>query len=131
MGAVSRLSATAVAATLAFAVPAQAQVTFTGFTNGCFYTAGACAPGTTSGNTTTSYGNLTYRTSTFNGTTSTLDGSLGLGAIAGNPNVGNLGSFALANGTYDYNPGSFMFRVTFTAPTGTTPGHRRCVNAPR
>lgn len=124
MSAVSRLSAAAVAATIALAVPAQAQVTFAGFTNGCFYTAGACAPGTGTGGTASTLGNLTYRTSTFNGTTSSIDGSLGLGAAAGTPNIGNLGSFALANGTYDYNPGSFMFRVTFTSPSGTTPGNQ-------
>ena len=124
MSAVSRLTAAAVAATLAFAAPAHAQVTFTGFTNGCFYTAGACVPGKTSGNTTSTYSNLTYRSSTFDGTTSSIDGFLGLGETPGNPNIGNLGSFTLANGTQDYNPGSFMFRVTFTAPAGTTPGNQ-------
>ena len=121
MSAVSRLSSAAmVAATLAFAAPAHAQVTFTGFTNGCFSLT-TCVPGTTSGNTTDTYGNLTYRTATFDGTTSNIDGFLGLGDAPGNPNIGNLGSFSLANGDFNYNPGNFVLRVTFTAPAGVAP----------
>lgn len=61
----SRLTAVATAATLAFAVPASAQITFTGFTNGCFYTVSACTPETTAGASTDVIGPLTYTNSTF------------------------------------------------------------------
>ncbi len=90
------------------------EVTVTGNTNGCF-TAG-CTPTTIVGNNTATILGLTYRNSTFSGTTSS--GFLAVGNSPANPNVNNLGSFTLTGAANNYNGQSFTLRVTFTAPTG-------------
>lgn len=116
-----RLSAAAVAAGLAFASPASAQVTFTGYTNGCFYTVVACTPALTPGNSTASLASLTYRNSTFSVTTA--NGIAQIGNAPNNPNVNNLGSFTLPNITANevYAGDFFLLNIFFTAPSSAMP----------
>jgi len=101
------------------------EVTFAGFTNGCF--GAGCTPGTTSGAPPVSLLGLTYNSSTFNGTTS--GGFLAIGDAPGTPNVDNLGSFALSGTPANYNGQSFSLRVTFTAPPGISGGNNRIFTA--
>ncbi len=120
---VAKMTQAAVAATLAFAVPASAQ-TFTGYTNGCFYTTPgvACSPETTAGARTDVFGPLTYTNSTFNVTTA--GGFAAIGNDVASPNINNLGSFSLPTGftgTQDFGSQNFMLNVFFTAPAGVTP----------
>ena len=114
-----RFIAAAIAATAVFATQAQAQILFTGFTNACFYSVVSCAPELTNLGATDVVGPLTYRNSTFSGTTTA--GFLGIGATAANPNIDNLGSFTLTNGTRDFAADRFNLRVSFTAPGGVVP----------
>lgn len=115
-----RFIAAAIAATAVFATTAQAQITFTGFTNACFYSVVSCAPELTNVNTTDVIGPLTYRNSTFSGTTT--GGFLGIGTVPGaGVNFDNLGSFTLTNGTRDFAADRFNMRVSFTAPGGVVP----------
>ena len=107
------------AAALAFLTIASGEaradeVTIGGFTNGCF--GAACVPPTGNANATASLFGLTYRNSTFNGTTS--GGFLAIGNVPGNPNVDNLGSFTLNGTAASYTGQQFTLRVTFTVPTG-------------
>lgn len=91
------------------------EVTIGGFSNGCFVA--GCTPLTTSGNNTATLNSgLTYRSSTFNGTTSS--GFLAIGNVPSNPNVDNLGSFTLNGTPNNYNGQNFTLRVTFTVPSG-------------
>jgi hypothetical protein len=101
------------------------EVTFAGFTNGCF--GAGCTPGTTSGAPPVSLLGLTYSSSTFNGTTS--GGFLAIGNAPGTPNVDNLGSFALSGTPANYTGQSFTLRVTFTAPPGISGGQSRTFSA--
>ena len=101
------------------------EVTFAGFTNGCF--GAGCTPGTTSGSPAVSLLGLTYNSSTFNGTTSS--GFLAIGNVPGTPNVDNLGSFTLTGTPANYNGQSFTLRVTFTAPPGIAGGNSRTFSA--
>ena len=101
------------------------EVTFAGFTNGCF--GAGCTPGTVSGSGPVSLLGLTYNSSTFNGTSSA--GFLAIGNMPGTPNVDNLGSFALSGTPANYNGQSFTLRVTFTAPPGITGGSSRTFTA--
>ncbi len=100
--------------TLGQGVARADEVMVGGFTNGCFGM--GCTPTTISGNNTASVLGLTYRNSTFTGTTS--GGFLAIGNTSGNPNVDNLGSFTLSGTPANYNGQSFTLRVTFTVPTG-------------
>jgi hypothetical protein len=94
------------------------EVTFTGYTNGCFGL--ACSPPNTSAPQSAILLGLTYNNSTFSGTTS--NGFLGIGNNATPPgNVNNLGSFSLAPSANVYNGNSFTLRWTFTAPPGIAP----------
>jgi hypothetical protein len=122
MRAVARLAAAAAAATFAFAAPASAQVTFTGFTNGCFYTVAVCSPETTSGTRTDVIGPLTYTNSTFNVTT--VGGVAAIGNFPGTPNTDNLGSLMFPAGpvsNFDFTGQRFVLNVSFTAPAGVSP----------
>ncbi|CAN5557166.1 hypothetical protein BH20ACI3_BH20ACI3_18400 [soil metagenome] len=83
------------------------EVFISGNTAGCF--GAACVPGGSS----TVFG-LTYTSSTFNGTTA--GGFLGIGNVAGTPNLDNLGSFALTGDPFSYAGQTFTLRVTFTDP---------------
>lgn len=95
------------------------EVTFIGFTDGCF--GASCAPSTTSGSQSSTLLGLTYSNATFNDTTSGDFLALGSGPTAPT-NVDNLGSFTLS-GTPDlYNGQTFELRVTFTSPD-STPGN--------
>jgi len=115
----SRIIAAACAAS-AFATTAQAQTTFTGFTNACFYTVVSCVPENTNVNATDANGLMTYRNSTFSGMTS--GGFLGIGNAPGvGVNIDNLGSFSLTNGTQNFAGGFFNLRVSFSAPSGVVP----------
>lgn len=117
-----RVTLAAIAATVAFAPAAQAQILFTGFTNGCFYlTSGAaCTPESANSNAIDAFGPLTYRNSTFSGTTSA--GFLGIGDAPGaGVNTDNLGSFSLSSGLQSFVGQSFALRVSFTAPGGVVP----------
>lgn len=117
------LSGLAVALALGSAVlgsaPARAtEVTFVGFTDGCF--GSACAPATTSGNQSSTLAGLTYNNSSFNATTSGDFLALGSGPTAP-ANFDNLGSFTLSGAPDLYNGQAFDLRVSFTAPV-STPG---------
>jgi len=94
-----------------------AETTFVGYTNGCFSL--TCPPPTSSALQTATIGGLTYGNSNFDVTT-----VLGLASLDGavaSPNVDNLGSFSLATSPLVYTGNTFDLRVTFTAPSGTTP----------
>lgn len=119
------LGATVLLGLIAAPIASADEVTFAGFTNGCF--GAGCTPGTTSGAPSVSLLGLTYNSSTFNGTSS--GGFLGLGATSGVPNVDNLGSFTLAGTPANYNGQTFRLRTTFTAPPGITGGNSRLFTA--
>jgi PEP-CTERM motif-containing protein len=95
---------------------AGAQITFTGNTFGCFYTS-ATAPTDCSG-LMSSTGTLSYTGSTFNVTSNPADGLVSIGAAPGSPNLNNLGSFKLVNGSHDYTGENFALFMNFTQPTG-------------
>jgi hypothetical protein len=103
--------AAAMAAMLS-AVPAKAEVFFSGSTAGCFGV--GCVPGATD-----TVSHLTYNNSTFSGTT--IGGLLAVGSAPGTPNVNNFGSFTLANGSSTYTGDVFNLVITFSAPGGTNP----------
>ncbi len=123
MNIAARLTSAAVAASLVFALPASAQITFTGYTNGCFYSGAACVPETTAGARTDMFGPLTYSNSTFSVTTA--GGSAQIGDSPALMNVNNLGSFTLptnpANTTFVGQ--SFALNVFFTAPASVVPSN--------
>ena len=100
--------------TLGQGVARADEVTVGGFTNGCYFA--GCTPTMINGNNTASVLGLTFRNSSFSGTTS--NGFLAIGNTAGNPNIDNLGSFTLNGTPANYNGLSFTLRVTFTVPTG-------------
>jgi len=108
-------TAAALALGISLAGTAKAdEVTLAGYTNGCF--GAACVPANTSAvQTATLLPGLTYTNSTFTGTTSA--GFLGVGNVAGTPNLDNLGSFTLTGDPGAYNS-PFTLRVTFTLPAG-------------
>ncbi|WP_396213200.1 PEP-CTERM sorting domain-containing protein [Gemmatimonas sp.] len=117
----SRLVVAAATATLVLAAPASAQVTFSGFTNGCFYTVSACTPETTPGARTDVIGPLTYTNSTFSVTS--FASVAAIGETAATPNVNNLGSISLPNAplTFDFTNQRFLLNVYFSAPNSTSP----------
>jgi PEP-CTERM motif-containing protein len=88
------------------------EVFFSGSTLGCF--GAGCTPVATQ----TLLG-LTYNSSTFSGTTA--GGFLGIGNLAGTPNVDNLGSFTLTAMPATYNS-TFTVMVTFNDPQGILGG---------
>ena len=102
-----RMMAALAAATVMFAAPAAAQVTFTGTSAGCF--GAACAPilGASVN------GGLTYTGSSFNQTTDNT-GFLALGGTSD-----GLGTFTLTGLTDTYTGDIFRLLVSFTAPTST------------
>lgn len=101
-----------IAAVMAFvAAPAAAQVTFTGTSAGCF--GAACAP--TVGASVN--GGLTFTGSSFNQTTDNT-GFLALGGTSD-----GLGTFTLTGAPDTYTGDIFRLLVTFTAPTGASPGN--------
>ena len=101
----------ALALTSAVAVTeAKAETTFAGSTQGCFGV--ACVPSMT----LVSTGGLGFTGSNFQGTTS--NNFLAIGGV-----LTNFGTFALGPQTQVYDGVSFTLRVTFTLPTGTTPGN--------
>ncbi|WP_309672267.1 PEP-CTERM sorting domain-containing protein [Gemmatimonas sp.] len=119
---VARLTTAAVAASFALAMPASAQITFTGYTNGCFYTGVvACTPEITAGPATDESGPLTYRNSTFS--VMTAAGAAAIGNAPGTPNVNNLGSFSLPADftSTDFTGQRFALNVFFTAPASVVP----------
>ncbi len=123
MNVFARVSAATLAA-VALASPASAQITFTGYTNGCFYTAAVCAPETTSGARTDVLGPLTYTNSSFSVLSS--GGVAAIGDVPASPNVNNLGSISLPANSPLFNFGTgttnrFALNVLFTAPGSTTP----------
>lgn len=100
---------------------AGAQITFTGFTNGCFYAVGSsvCTPENTNTAATDASGPLTYRNSTFSVTT--VGNTAAIGNVSSTPNVDNLGSIALPAGPVnftDFVNQRFVINVVFTSPTG-------------
>ena len=121
MNIAARLTSAAVAS-LALAMPASAQLTFTGYTNACFYTGVvACTPENTNIGTTDVSGPLVYRNSTFSVTTA--GGSAQIGNSPATPNVNNLGSFTLPNdvSVTNFANQSFLLNVFFTAPASVLP----------
>lgn len=114
----------AVFAAAVLASPASAQVTFSGFTNGCFYVGMvACAPELTPGERTDALGPLTYTNSTFS--VMSTAGAAAIGEAPGTPNVNNLGSLTFPAGAnpFAFTGNRFALNVMFTAPTGTTPSN--------
>jgi len=112
-----------------FAVPNAAradEVFFAGSTSGGFNAQAAGATNTLLG--------LTFRNSTFSGTTS--NGFLGIGntAMPATPNVDNLGSFTLSGtpnnyGSFAAPTNTFTLMVTFTAPPGISGGQTKTYTA--
>ncbi len=111
-----RLAALAAGAIGAAASTAGAQISFSGNTFGCFYTAGPTPANCTGLLSTT--GSLSYTGSTFNVSSNPADGLVSIGGSAGMPNVNNLGSFNLMGGNHDYTGQQFALFVNFTNPTG-------------
>jgi hypothetical protein len=112
----ARLLALGVAGAALVAAPVSAraqEVFFAGSTLGGFNGAAPTATATFQG--------LTYRNSTFAGTTS--GGFLAIGAEPSAPNFNNLGSIALSAADYSYTGNTFQLQVTFTAPAGITGGN--------
>lgn len=101
------------------------EVSFAGYTNGCF--GPACAPPNTSATQSVSLLGLTYTNSTFNGTTA--GGFLAIGDTSATPNVDNLGSFTLTGVPAAYDGQKFTLRVTFTAPPGIAGSNSRTFSA--
>ena len=116
-GTLLKSTAAALSLGLVLASPAKAdEVTFAGYTNGCF--GAACVPPNTPAIQQAGLlPGLVYTNSIFDGTTSA--GFLGIGAQAATPNVDNLGTFTLTGDPSSYNS-PFTLRVTFTLPTGIT-----------
>jgi len=111
-----RLTAIAAATMGVAAGTAGAQVAFSGNTFGCFYTAATTPANCTGLNSTV--GSLSYTGSTFNVSSNPADGLVSVGGAPGTPNVNNLGSFTLNDGTYDYTGKQFALFVNFTNPAG-------------
>lgn len=95
---------------------AGAQITFSGNTFGCFYSA-ATTPANCSGLMST-VGSLSYTGSTFNVTSNPADGLVSVGGTAATPNMNNLGSFNLTDGNFNYTGQQFALFVNFTQPAG-------------
>lgn len=96
------------------------EVTFTGYTNGCFNCA---TPTGVSGVQQTSLFGLSFTNSRFNGTTA--GGFLAFGSAPspqGTQGENNFGSLALASSLKNYGGNTFTLLVTFTAPTGIAGG---------
>jgi hypothetical protein len=111
---------------LSFSGTAEAdEVSFAGYTNGCF--GPACVPPNTSATQNATLLGLTYTNSTFNGTTA--GGFLAIGDVSATPNVDNLGSFTLTGAPATYDGQSFTLRVTFTAPPGIAGSNTRTFSA--
>jgi len=93
------------------------EVTFAGYSNGCFNC--ASPPNSSAYQTATLLG-LAYGNSTFSGTTA--NGFLAFGGnpmpVPGAQNIDNLGSFTLSTTPNTYTGNTFTLRVTFTAPAG-------------
>lgn len=109
-------AAAAAGTLLAGTAGAQNAVHFIGNTTGCFYTGGTAPTSCSTGSNT--WQNLTYTGSTFDAWSNAADGLFTLGAAPGTPNVNNLGSFRLVDGTYNYTGGQFALFVNFTSPAG-------------
>lgn len=96
------------------------EVTFIGTTAGAFF---GGAPSATAADNT-----LTYRNSTFNGTTS--NGYLAFGGTDGmGINFNNFGSFTLTNALATYANDPFTLQVTYSAPTGVSPSQTSSFSA--
>jgi hypothetical protein len=109
---------------LVAASPARAdEVSFSGYTNGCFgplAPCGAATPNTSSYQFST-FSGLRYDNSLFNNTT--VGGFLAIGGNAQTAvqNTNNLGTLTLGTTPQAYAGEYFTLRVTFTAPGGISP----------
>ena len=122
MNIAARFTYAALAASVALATPVAAQITFTGYTNACFYTGVvACVPETVSGVAIDVAGALIYTNSTFSVTTA--GGSAPIGNAPAAPNINNLGSFTFPNDvpTFNFADQRFALSVFFTLPAGVVP----------
>lgn len=103
------------------------EVTFTGYTNGCF---NCVSTANTSAVQTDSLFGLSYTNAQFNDTS--VGGSVGFG---GNPtpfgvqNTNNFGSFSLAGSLANYNGNTFTLQVSFLAPAGINGGSSQIFSA--
>ncbi len=112
--------ALATAATLGIGSIAGAQVSYTGFTNGCFgvactpTVANVFQPGVT-------FGGLTFENSNFSGITFNGQSSVGQNANAmGTLDLDNFGAFYLSNTPAVYTGQTFKLVISFLTPgTGT------------
>lgn len=111
-----RFGALAAGAIGAAANTAGAQISFTGNTFGCFYSTSA-APTSCAGLLSTT-GSLSYVGSTFNVSSNPADGLVSIGSSQAMPNVNNLGSFTLSDGSQNYTGRQFALFLNFTHPTG-------------
>jgi hypothetical protein len=123
-----KVTAAALALTTVMAGSARAdEVSFAGYTNGCF---NCVSPPNTSATQTATLNGLTYVNSQFSNTT--VGGFL---AIGGNPlapptqNVNNLGAISLSTSPFTYTGNTFTLRTTFTLPTGINGGNTTLFSA--
>jgi hypothetical protein len=103
------------------------EVTFTGYTNGCFNC--ASTPNTSALQTASIFA-LTYTNAQFNDTS--VGGNLGFGGAPTGPgvqNTNNFGSFTLASSLANYNGNTFTLQVSFLAPAGITGGSTQVYSA--
>lgn len=105
----------ALSAIAASASISQAQITFMGSATGCFFT--GAAPSSCTGLSST-FAGLSYTGSTFNARSNPADGLFTLGALPATPNLNNLGSFTLNDGSMNYTGQQFALFLNFTQPTG-------------
>ena len=104
---------------LASGAASAVDVEFVGTTSACFGL--ACVPPSSGPVQTTTFGGLTYTSSSFDVTSAGPPGFASIGNKPGTPNLNNLGSFELSTTPFSYDGGHFDLRVTFSLPTGTTP----------
>jgi opacity protein-like surface antigen len=102
------------AAALTAATAANAAVTFSGTTSGCFETPGGS--GCVLAPAATDNGTLNFSAGTFSQTTNAAN----FAGIGGTTN--NFGSITLFPSLYDYSNDTFDLLITFTSPPGTGAG---------
>ncbi len=102
------------------------EVTFTGYTNGCFNC--ASTPNTSVLQTASIFA-LTYTNAQFNDTSVGSNVAFGGNPTSGVQNVNNFGSFTVASSLANYTGNTFTLQVSFLAPTGITGGPSQVFSA--
>ena len=96
---------------------AQAQITFMGSTSGCFFT--GSAPSSCSGLSST-YAGLSLHRLDVQRDDESGRWTFVARQLAATPNVNNLGSFSLNDGSTNYTGQQFALFLNFTQPTGVS-----------